>query len=700
MISKQVLAALASAATLTTIEVDACTSLIAGKQVIHEYDSFPVVMHSADCTECDTRVALAPGRKFGEGAKNPIFGVKSDYPRQNSDRAWIYRGETPEGYIYNKPIFEIDQVEETYSIWESSYGLINEKGLVFGESSCNSKTQNAGVSVQDKQGKYGTAIFSVAELMRIALERCGDVICAIETMGEFATKYGFQGEDNDEGEAVTMADTNGDAWVFHILQDPSTNASAIWAAQRVPEGHVAVVANSFIIGEMPLEPNDDFKFSPNVRSEALKAKLWDGKEPFNFWKAYSDDGIGDYATIRMHWIYNSLAPSLGLTYTLNSMPFSVRVDKKVSIEDLANLYRNSYEGAEYDLTKGILSGPFGNPFRIEGGTGMREVRGSYGRGISIQRTSYTVMSTPWPMNPTAFYSTDTPATSVFIPFLASTLKEAHGKSNELTKHMYAEAYQIGDKSKFNWDSAWWSFSVIAQIVQLNYKNMTGEFVNPAIKQWQHKATMLVTETAPADNDLQVINDISCFQHPCQIGSSTQKAKELQAAVVVAWKDMFADLLVRYNDGFYSFYPGHNISKPFGTLGYPEKWLRDIHFDKENYWGKPIMIKDIVDHEIDNVCKHDLCPGAHPHEFYLQNGNQLDKVLDEEEHKKIIDEVTATLQLSIHNYLNHFISFVCGGLFVVVIIRLKNGFSNNNNNPSTTHLIYTNAYSNGYNSLIK
>jgi dipeptidase len=50
------------------------------------------------------------------------------------------------------------------------------------------------------------------------------------------------------GEALSVADTK-EAWIFHVCPD-DTGASAIWAAQRVPDGHIAVVANDFVIKEV------------------------------------------------------------------------------------------------------------------------------------------------------------------------------------------------------------------------------------------------------------------------------------------------------------------------------------------------------------------------------------------------------------------------------------------------------------------
>lgn len=51
----------------------------------------------------------------------------------------------------------------------------------------------------------------------------------------------------EAGEALTIADRH-ESWMFHILAD-DTGRSAVWAAQRVPEGHVSACANQFVIRE-------------------------------------------------------------------------------------------------------------------------------------------------------------------------------------------------------------------------------------------------------------------------------------------------------------------------------------------------------------------------------------------------------------------------------------------------------------------
>ncbi len=60
------------------------------------------------------------------------------------------------------------------------------------------------------------------------------------------------------GEALTVIDPN-EAWMFHIIPD-DTKKSAVWVAQRVPDDHISVVANQFVIREV-IPNHPDFMYS-------------------------------------------------------------------------------------------------------------------------------------------------------------------------------------------------------------------------------------------------------------------------------------------------------------------------------------------------------------------------------------------------------------------------------------------------------
>jgi dipeptidase len=78
-------------------------------------------------------------------------------------------------------------------------------------------------------------------------------------MGGLAEKYGFFGADETKGEggeSLQVIDPE-EAWVFHIMSD-DTGTSAVWVAQRVPEGHLSVVTNQFIIRTVDLDDKKNF----------------------------------------------------------------------------------------------------------------------------------------------------------------------------------------------------------------------------------------------------------------------------------------------------------------------------------------------------------------------------------------------------------------------------------------------------------
>jgi len=512
-----------------------------------------MLAHAADCNDCDSRIALVPNQKHNTTALHAVRGMHHQYPREWSDRATVYF--PPEGMELDKPLGYIPEVNETYAMWESVYGLMNEHGLTIGESSTYARVNAPGVDLENPSTHTkGPALFSIAMLIQLALERCKTAACAVRTMGSISERYGFYAETFNAGESLSVVDTTGDGWIFHILPDP-TGHSSIWCARRVPQGHVAALANQFTISNIDSTDSENYMHSERMYETAIEQGLWDGKSQFKFNRVYGTPGkLPMYISVRLWFIYNSVAPSLKLSPHVNpfDFPFSVPVDKLVSVEDVMAIYRSRYEGTEFDMTKGILAGPFGNPQRVDGGDGMTQVGGQVTRPISIQRTAYTMIGVANPKNPLVYYATDAPTTSVFVPFLASTLRIASGNDMNATRALYSDRYQLGSKKVFDRYSAWWAFDFVANWMNINYRNMSSEYVYPAVTKWQTE----MINMGDSGNQTAI----------------NEKTDEL----ISSWWKLADLLIVRYNDGYYN-YPESNPEKVFST-GYPAEFLREIGFD--------------------------------------------------------------------------------------------------------------------------
>ena len=85
------------------------------------------------------------------------------------------------------------------------------------------------------------------------------------------------------------------------------------SCQRVPDGHIAVVANGFSILEMDLDDEENFLASGNILEVAERNNLWkkDSGRPFNFLQAYGADikRQGFMITRRQWRIFSLAAPS-------------------------------------------------------------------------------------------------------------------------------------------------------------------------------------------------------------------------------------------------------------------------------------------------------------------------------------------------------------------------------------------------------
>jgi dipeptidase len=241
--------------------------------------------------------------------------------------------------------------------------------------------------------------------------------------------------------------------MFHILPD-DTATSAVWIAQRIPDDHIAVCANAFVIQEFDPADKANFMFSANIFDVATRAKLWSPTPDaplMHFSKTYGQNyGTSAYMATRRVWrIFDLAAPSLKLSpYTdgwatfgagvdgKEPYPFSVKPDKLLTLQDIMNMNRDQYEGTPFDLTKGTDSGPFGDPMRYNPVNSLQDpVDGvsresflhhglGFHRAISIWRTAYSTITQsraglPNEIGAVTWVAQYAPHHSTFVPIYAA-----------------------------------------------------------------------------------------------------------------------------------------------------------------------------------------------------------------------------------------------------------------------------------------
>lgn len=504
-----------------------CTSVPVGKEA--SADGGTLTSHSCD-GHYEIRVHIVPGKKSPRGAMRPVMkggGLGQDRPQA------VKVGEIPE-------------VEQTFARYDASYPFMNEKGVGIGETTIGGRNE-----LFNDEGW-----FDIMELERVALERASTAREAIRIMGELAVKYGY----GDGGECLTVIDPN-EAWQFEIFGAGPAEKGAVWAAKRIPDGEVGVSANHSRIPEIDPTDTKNVMASANVMKLAEEMGFWKKDQPFNFRKAYGDTPT--LGSTRREWrVLTLLAPSLKLDPWNLDLPFSVKPDKKVTPQDLMRIHRDSYEGTEFDLTKGLAAGPFGNPNRWSGG---RPPQGTIGweRSISIFRCAYAtvIQSRGWlppAIGGLVWFAEDDPKTSVYMPLYAGITR-------------LPETLEIGSRDTLDRKAAWWAFDFVGNWANLRYDAMAKDI----------RAKSAAIEKGFFDQQAEVEKRALELHR-----QDPQKAKDflteysntmVQKTVDEWWK--FGDfLIVKYNDGYI------NENGQERSPGYPREWLDAVGYGKVKVQG--------------------------------------------------------------------------------------------------------------------
>jgi len=451
------------------IETDeGCTSIQVGR--LASTDGSVMVGHTCD-GNYRTWLNIVPHAKHDKGATRKIYWGNLHTEFSTDMRAKMLKGEIPE-------------VDETYSYVNVAYPSLNEKQLGFGETTINGRDE-----LRNDEG-----MFLIEELQSIALERCTTAREAIKLMGSLATKYGY----GDYGECLTVADTK-EVWQFEIFGAGPAEKGAVWAAVRIPDDHIGVSANIPRISQLNIKDSDNYMASENVFTLAKEMGWWDGKETFKFWKAYS--GRKPFST-REYFIFKSWAPSLNLTMDMEELPFTFKPEKKVSLQDVFMMYRQTYEGTEFDMTKNMMvqrqrgrgearrdtaappelvKSPVANPWMsretmsllnaIKPGTVAPQ------RTIAIARCSYSqvVQLRGWLPNEVggvSWFSFDNPAQSPRFPIFAGVL--------ELPK-----SFEICGQARYREDAATWWFRRTNRLATIQWER-TKPIIEKAMNEFEEK----------------------------------------------------------------------------------------------------------------------------------------------------------------------------------------------------------------------
>jgi dipeptidase len=504
------------------------------------------------------------------------------------------------GQSQSIPIGQIPQIPKTFAYWDMDYGVQNEKGLSIGESTCTAKTVGW-PATPDKPYGYNRA--GIEDLSKIALERCATARCAVKLMGSIAVDQGFYSADSgepekpgysDSAEAFAIADSE-ELWVFNVMTG-ANNASAIWAAERIPPGNVVAVGNSFTIRKMNLSDSENFLYSPGITKLAEEKGWWSPKNDppgiFDFFGAYGytpeggnpeatkllKDTLAFYSGRRMWRIFSLLSPEQGakldpnkgnLPETADPYPGSVPAPKNsVTPQMVMDVLRDHYEGTAYDLTAGMAAGPFGSPNR--GPAPQKGIEGLWERAISMHRTSWSyVLEAKAEGRSISWLGYDSPHGTAYLPFFGAATE---GAPDSFHSH-------DGYMSKFSTKVAWWAFNLVNQYSDLNF-----QLINTDVRK---KAKQIEDE-----GQRQIAR--------CEATASKEVSKQAAAETLTSCSNSFADEKVAewWNYAFSLFakfgrYAITSNETEQGELAqrYPAWWLRspEVSFTDWSPEGHPPLV---------------------------------------------------------------------------------------------------------------
>jgi len=529
---------------------DGCTVITAGKAAT--VDGSVITSHSDGCSEC--RLHVVPGRTFPKGALADVHWGMIYYGRDDPNAG------RPLG-DFGKVIGRVPQAERTYTYFHSGYSQFNEHQLAIAESTCSQKRELDTPYIEGVTEQ----IITVEQAQVFALQRCRTAREAVSLITGLMEEHGFL-PSTGGSEALSIADP-GEAWVLELFsvgpdwRHTSGKPGVIWAARRVPDGEVAVVPNYVRIREIDLkDPN--VLASPNYMQEAIDRGWYDPKagKPFIWQEAYAPP-ISEGSLNRLWLIYSTLAPSLkewpkrrldpvtgeagapaepfeGAAF----YPFSVRPERKISVQDVIAFQRSVFAGTVYDMAAdkawlttdrngGAARSPIATPFpslelrRLLRIAGHRTIA-QHGYGMVAQLRSWL----PAPVGGVYWFYVDNPYVSTYVPVYAGVRD-------------ISPLYSTYDARQFSEGSARWTVDLVDNLMLLRWQD--------AVKDLQAARDPIESEffATQASIDQQALD---LYRKDPERASAflTDLTRTRMERVVKMYRDLRGTLITKYTNSTY------------------------------------------------------------------------------------------------------------------------------------------------------
>ena len=221
-----------------------------------------------------------------------------------------------------------DRAQQTWAyLWSEMPGMrfsdsyVNEWGVTATSDNCPSREDKPEIS----DGGIGYM------LRRLVAERARTAREGVLLAGRLVERFGYI----DSGRTYIIADPN-EGWILCVVNGKH------WMARRVGDGEVAMVANTYTIGEVALQDRDNFLASRDIVDYARRRGWYDPATdgPFDFAAAYANPQSASHPS-------NTGRQWSGLTCVTDrkiepgpGLPFSVAPKRKLGVLDVMQILRH------------------------------------------------------------------------------------------------------------------------------------------------------------------------------------------------------------------------------------------------------------------------------------------------------------------------------------------------------------------------